>query len=101
MIMTKKRHFREFTELLREELQDPAFAASYLNEALNSGDKGIFPVALRDVIDARGTIKGFAEKADIPRPSIYRMLSEDGNPTMETITAIFGAMGFKMQVVPA
>lgn len=101
MTMTKKRHFREFTDVLREELQDPAFAASYLNKALNSGDRGIFLLALRDVIDARGTIKGFAEKADIPRPSIYRMLSEEGNPTMETITVIFEAIGFKMQVIPA
>jgi probable addiction module antidote protein len=99
--MAKKKHFREFTEVIKEDLKDPAFAASYLNEALNSGDKGIFLLALRDVIDARGTIKGFAEKADIPRPSIYRMLSEEGNPTMETITAIFEAIGFKMQVIPA
>jgi probable addiction module antidote protein len=99
--MTKKRHFREFTEILKEELQDPEFAVAYLNEALNSGDKGVFLIALRDVIDARGNIKDFAEKADIPRPSIYRMLAEDGNPTMETITAIFEAMGFKMQIILA
>lgn len=101
MTMAKKRNFREFTELIREDLKDPAFAASYLNEALNSGDKGVFLIALRDVIDARGNIKGFAEKADIPRPSIYRMLSEEGNPTIETLTAIFEAMGFKMQVTLA
>jgi probable addiction module antidote protein len=73
----------------------------YLNEALNSEDKGVFLIALRDVIDARGNIKGFAEKADIPRPSIYRMLSEDGNPTIEKLAAIFEAMGFKIQVTLA
>jgi probable addiction module antidote protein len=99
--MTKKRHFREFTEILKEELQNPAFAVAYLNEALNSEDKGVFLIALRDVIDARGNIKGFAEKADIPRPSIYRMLSEDGNPTIEKLAAIFEAMGFKIQVTLA
>jgi probable addiction module antidote protein len=101
MIMTKKRHFRKFTEILKEELQDPKFAAAYLNEALNSGDKGVFLIALRDVINARGNIKGFAEKAAISRPSIYRMLSEEGNPTIETLTAIFETMGLKMQITLA
>lgn len=99
--MTKQREFREFSEILKEDLQDPAFAVAYLNEALNSEDKKAFLIALRDVIEARGNVKSFAEKADIPRPSIYRMLSEDGNPTIEKLAAIFEAMGFKMQVTLA
>jgi len=99
--MTKSRKFREFTEIIKEDLQDPEFAVLYLNEALNSGDKKIFLIALRDVIEARGNIKGFAEKADLPRQSIYRMLSEDGNPTLDKLAAIFEAMGFKIQVTLA
>lgn len=99
--MTQKREFRDFTELLKEDLQDPAFAVAYLNDALNSGDKKIFLIALRDVIEARGNVKGFAEKADIPRPSIYRMLAEDGNPTIDNFSTILEALGFKMQLILA
>jgi probable addiction module antidote protein len=99
--MTKKREYRDFKEILREDLQDPAFAVAYLNEALAGGDKKVFLIALRDVIEARGNITDFAQQADIPRQSIYRMLSEAGNPTLDKLAAIFEAMGFKIQVTLA
>ena len=99
--MTKLREFRDFREILKEDLQDTAFAAEYINEAIASGDKKVFLTALRDVIEARGSITDFAQQTDIPRQSIYRMLSEEGNPTVDKLAAIFEAMGFRIQVVPA
>lgn len=99
--MTNIREFREFSEIIREKLRDPELAVAYLNEALASGDKKVFLIALRDVIEARGNVKSFAEKAEIPRQSIYRMLSEGGNPTLEKLTAIFEAMGLKIQITLA
>ena len=95
---TKLKEYRDFNELLKIELKDPEFAIGYLNEALASGDKKVFLLALRHVIDARGNIKGFAEESEVPRQSIYRMLSEDGNPTWDSLWALLEAMGFKMQL---
>lgn len=99
--MTKPRKFREYKEILREHLQDDAeLAAMYLNEVINNGDKGLILIALRDVLEVRGNIKAFAEKADLPRQSIYRMLSEDGNPTFDKLIAICKAMDLKIQFTP-
>jgi probable addiction module antidote protein len=100
--MTKQRKFREYKEILKERLQDDAeLAAMYLNEAIKSGEKSILLIALRDVLEARGNIKAFAKEADLPRQSIYRMLSEDGNPTLEKFIAIYETMGLKIQFLPA
>jgi len=96
--MTKKRQYREFVDTIQEELRNPEFAVAYLNDALSSGDRKAFLIALKDVIEARGDITGFAKAAHTPRQNIYRMLSEEGNPTFENLTSIFDAMGVQMQL---
>lgn len=96
--MTQKRQYREFKDTIQQELRNPEFAIAYLNDALNSEDKKAFLIALKDVIEARGDITGFAKAAHTPRQSIYRMLSEEGNPTYENLTSIFNAMGLQMNL---
>ncbi len=89
---------RDFAEFLNEKLRNPELAIAYLNEALANEDKKVFLLALKDVIDAKGDIAGFAKKADIPRQNIYRMLSEEGNPTLENLMAILSAMEVRMEL---
>jgi len=72
--MTQKKQHRDFTEFLNEKLKDKELAIAYLNEALANEDKKVSLLALKDVIDARGDIAGFARAAHIPRQNIYRML---------------------------
>lgn len=96
--MIKKRHYREFKDTIQDELRNPEFAIAYLNDALASQDKKAFLIALKDVIEARGDITGFAKAAHTPRQNIYRMLSEEGNPTFDNLTSIFSAMGVQMQL---
>ena len=52
--MTQKRNYREFVDTIQDELRNPEFAVAYLNDALSSGDKKAFLIALKDVIEARG-----------------------------------------------
>ncbi len=96
--MTKKRQSREFKDTIQKELRNPEFAIAYLNDVLASGDKKAFLIALKNVIDAQGDITAFAKAADTPRQNIYRMLSEEGNPTYDNLTSIFNAMGVQMQL---
>ena len=96
--MIKKRQYREFKDTIQDELRNPEFAIAYLNDALVSEDKKAFLIALKDVIEAHGDITGFARAAHTPRQNIYRMLSEEGNPTFDNLTAIFNAMGVQMQL---
>jgi len=44
-------------EELYEDLLDPAYAASYVNEALLEGDEVVFKTAIADIIRARGVGK--------------------------------------------
>jgi len=61
---TKLKEYRDFNDVLKTKLQDPELAIGYLNEALASGDKKVFLLALRHVIDARLFLKLWALKCN-------------------------------------
>ena len=85
-------------ELLRE---DPAFADEYLTTALEEssepGGREALLAALRHIAEAQG-MSAVAERAGIPRESLYRALSARGNPTIKTLLAVVGAAGLKLSV---
>ncbi len=98
--MTKKKKvYKDYKELLHEELQDISFAVDYLNEALEDADQKVFLMALRDVLEAHGhDISAVAREAQITRPNIYRILSEKGNPRLTSLQAVLHTMGLKLKV---
>ncbi|EIT8509411.1 putative addiction module antidote protein [Salmonella enterica] len=84
-----------------EELRaDPIYAEIYLQTALEDiyepGGVGAFLIALRQVVEARGGIGEIAQKSGLARQNIYRALSENGNPTLTTITEITRAAGVRL-----
>lgn len=83
-------------ELLKA-LVDPEEAVEYLNAALDEDSNELFLLALRNVAEAHG-IKKLAEKAHLNRESMYRMLSEEGNPQFSSLTAILEKLGLKLAI---
>jgi len=83
---------------LIEALSDPREAAEYLNAALEDGDPETFLLALRNVAEAKGRIAELAEKAQLNRESLYRMLSKRGNPELRSLDALLHALGFRLAV---
>jgi probable addiction module antidote protein len=72
---------------------DPEFAGMYLAAVLDEADlpggqSALLP-ALRHIAEAQG-VEGFAERAGIPRESVYRALSPRGNPTLKTLLSATG-----------
>jgi len=57
-------------------------------------------IALRDVAEANGISK-VARKAGINRVSIYKALSEKGNPGLDTLQKILCAVGLKVSIQAA
>lgn len=53
--------------------------------------------AIRSVADARG-FKTFAESAELNRENLYRVLSEAGNPRLDTFFKIVDALGLRLSV---
>ena len=85
-------------DLLRE---DPAFADEYLAAAIGevneAGGREALLAALRHVAEAQG-MAAVAERAGIPRESLYRALSPSGNPTIKTLLAVLDAAGLTLGV---
>ncbi len=97
----QRSHDDAVVEMLRN---DPTFATEYLSAALEEehleGGKEALLAALRQITKAQG-FGAVAEKAGVPRESIYRALSPSGNPRITTLLGILKATGLKLTVQTA
>ncbi len=85
--------------LVRELRTDPEFAAEYLKAAMAEMDEPrVLLIALRHIAEARGGIAKVAKAAGIERESLYRALSEKGNPRLSTLAAVTKAIGLRITV---
>ena len=89
---------RAYQPDLIESLRDSGEAEEYLNAALEENDPELFLLALRNVAEAQGGIAQLAEKAKLNRESLYRMLSDRGNPEFRSLDALLHALGFRLTV---
>lgn len=92
--MLKRTSYR--SDLLNDLKNEVGYAAKYLSAAIDDSREA-FLVALRDVAEAN-KIARVAEEAQVNRESLYRTLSKEGNPTLETLSAVLDALGLKMAV---
>ena len=106
--MTLTRDFKQ-TVIDRVE-RDPDFAKALLDEAATlflSGEPDAARLILRDLVNATVGFESLAELTHKPSKSLHRMLSPKGNPSMDNLAAIFGAVqnwlkvAFDVRVVEA
>jgi probable addiction module antidote protein len=83
---------------LIESLRDAGEAEEYLNAALDEDDPELFLLALRNVAEAQGGVAQLAEKTKLNRESLYKMLSERGNPELRSLDTLLHALGFRLAV---
>lgn len=88
-----------YQDYLIESLKDPEEAQGYLNAALDGGDTEVFLLALQNVVKAQGGVSKIAEKTHKSRTSLYKALSNKGNPYFESTKKILAAMGMRLLVV--
>lgn len=89
---------KRYETFLDEELRNPKEAAAYLSRSLDDEDPAVFLLALKDVARVHGGLGTLARKASLSRESLYRTLSEKGNPELYSLDAILRALGFKLRV---
>lgn len=99
--MTEAREPFDFS--VRDELlRDPENAAIYLAGCLEDGNMELFQEALRNVAKAQaGGVKGVAAQAHLNRENLYRALSKQGKPQLETVSKMLSAMGLRFTITPA
>jgi len=81
--------------------RNPAFAKALLDEAATlffSEEPETSRVVLRDLVNATLGLEHLAKMTATPSKSLHRMLSPTGNPSMNDLAAIFGAIGSHLRV---
>ncbi len=91
---------KSYDNLLISELRDPVFAAGYLTASLEELSIDQFLIALRNVAQARGGLGKLAGTTELNRQNIYRMLSNNGNPTLTSLLTLLAALGFELSFKP-
>jgi probable addiction module antidote protein len=87
--------------MIRRLRKDPELAAGYLREALeDTQEPRVLLIALRRVAQAYGVAK-VAKAAGIERESLYRALSEKGNPRLTTLMAVMKVLGVRLTIEEA
>ena len=95
MISTMSHH-----DWMIDYLKDPKNATSHLNAEAEEGELRYLLMALRDVVEAQGGIRALAKKTGLSRTTLYKTLSETGNPEFRTLEAILAVYGIKIGFIP-
>ena len=82
-----------------DHIHDGAELAVFLQELLTDGDTRMIPVALRTAADVLGMAE-LARRTGLNRETLYRTLSERGNPRLDTLGTILEAFGLRLSVQP-
>ena len=93
---------RDFKQTLVERVErDPDFAKALLDEAATlflSGEPETARLILRELVNTTIGFEQLAVVTDKPSKSLHRMLSPKGNPSMDNLAAIFGAVRTRLNV---
>jgi DNA-binding phage protein len=93
---------RNFKQTVIERVErDPEFAKALLDEAATlflSGEPETARLILRDLVNVTLGFEQLTSLTDKPSKSLHRMLSPKGNPSMDNLAAIFGAVRANLKV---
>src|SRR5271163_4337466 len=78
----------------------PEEALAYLNAEAEDGELRYLLKALRNVVEAQGGVGVLAKKTGLSRTTLYKTLSENGNPAVSTLDAILAVYGIKIGFLP-
>lgn len=85
-----------------DHLRTPEEMAAYLEACIaeSDGDASFVAKALGDIARAKG-MSDIARETGLGRESLYKALSAEGNPQLDTILRVAKALGLEISVKPA
>ena len=89
-----------YDDYIVKSMKDPAEAAAYIEAVMELDDPAALLVALRHVAKAHGMAE-VARRADVGDKTLFKALSENGNPTLTTIYKVLHAVGLRLSVARA
>lgn len=78
-------------------LNTKADIIAYLEAALEDGDPSLIIAALGDIARSKG-MTYIARETGLGRESLYKALSNNGNPEFTTVLKVINALGLRFQV---
>ena len=78
-------------------LDSEELMVEYLNAALEENDPRYFARALGNVARAKG-MSSVSEATGLGRQALYRALSEDGNPRLDTLFKVLDSLQVKLTI---
>jgi probable addiction module antidote protein len=97
MAKTHRTHEAATIEMFQ---RDSELAAEYLNSVIADGDESDLMLALRSLSKAFGGMQEVARETEVNAHTLYRTLSEQGNPELKTLSSILRAMSMRLAVQP-
>jgi len=79
-------------------LKSPEDIAAYLEAAMEDGDDRVLLLALRNATSAIGGMTELSRRTGLSRETLYRTLSENGNPKFSTLRSILKAFGLTISI---
>ena len=80
-----------------DSLDTPEAIEVFMADAVESGDAAYIAHALGVIAKARG-MASIAKETGLSREQLYRSLSAQGNPTLDTLVRVMAALGLKMRL---
>jgi probable addiction module antidote protein len=87
-------------DYLMKHLSDPVEAAAYLNAVAEDDDIKFLLKGLRKVVEAQGGVGELAKKTKLARTTLYKTLSAEGNPEVNTLGVILRVYGIRIGFFP-
>ena len=79
----------------KESLKDPDFVFQALIQALKDGDSEAFKEILSAHLEVINK-EQFSKRAKLPKRTLFRMLSPEGNPTLDNVAKVVHALKLKV-----
>lgn len=78
-------------------LTDPEDVMAYLNAVLDGGNAQEVALAIGTIARSEGMSK-IARDAGLNRVSLYTSLSDEGNPSFDTVLRVLDVLGFRIRI---
>lgn len=91
---------KSYSDSINQALTDPIEAAAYLDAVMALDEPSTLLLALRQVAKAHGMAE-VARRAEVGDKTLFKALSENGNPTLDTVNKVLHAVGLRLSVAPA
>ena len=86
---------KSYSDSINKALTDPVEAAAYLEAVMELDDPTALLVALRQVAKAHGMAE-VARRAEVGDKTLFKALSENGNPSLATVLKVAKALGVRL-----